>query len=148
METDQLRGWLDRKQAVLSQLCQLAHRQVDFVQQGDMGHLLGLLTAKQKLLQELQQIERQLDPFRDQDPERRQWRSATDRAHARQIAQQCDSLLAEIMQLEKRCETELVRRRDAAANRLQGSHNAAQATEAYAPGHSRRGGRLDISSGK
>ena len=71
METDQLSGWMDRKQGLLSQLRQLAHRQVESVKQADMSHLLGLLAAKQRLLQELQEIERRLDPFRDQDPQSR-----------------------------------------------------------------------------
>ena len=43
-----------------------------------MTDLLKLLAAKQTVLDQLQQVERQLDPFRDEDPEARVWRSPAD----------------------------------------------------------------------
>ena len=38
-----------------------------------MTQLLDLLAAKQQMLNDLQRIERGLDPFRSQDPDLRQW---------------------------------------------------------------------------
>jgi hypothetical protein len=148
METQRLHELINQKKAVLAQLRKLAERQVEFIQNGDMGHLLGLLAAKQRLLQQLQHVERELDPFREQDPDQRQWRSPVERQQARQAAQDCETLLAEIMEVEKRCESDLIHRRDAAGRRLQGVHSAAQATQAYASTSSPCRGQLDLSSEK
>ncbi|MFV1963939.1 MAG: hypothetical protein ACC628_00840 [Pirellulaceae bacterium] len=146
METERLHELIDQKKAVLSQVLQLARRQVEFIQSGDMGHLLGLLAVKQKLLQQLRDIEQQLDPFRSQDPEQRKWQSPDARQQTQQAAQQCEALLADIMQLEKQCESDLIHRRDAAGERLLGVHSATQAKEAYASTSSRHRGHLDLTS--
>jgi hypothetical protein len=106
---------------------------------------MKLLAAKQNLLNQLQHVEHQLDPFRHQDPDGRQWSSPQRRQQTRDMATRCESLLNEIMLVEKQCEGELIVRRDAAAIRLQGIHTVTQATNAYlsnTPAHS----QLDLSS--
>lgn len=145
METDLLAKLIDAKHDVLGQLRELAGRQSELIPQSDMGRLLSLLAVKQRLLVELQSLERQLDPFRDQDPDQRLWRSPADRQHCREAADRCDSLLAEIMSMERKCESELIRRRDQASTLLQGIHIAASATQAYATALESRGNQLDVS---
>jgi flagellar biosynthesis/type III secretory pathway chaperone len=145
METELLADLIEQKCGVLTQLRQLARRQVDIVQDGETNKLLGLLAVKQTFLNQLQDLERKLDPFRSQDPESRHWRSAQHRQRARDAATRCESLLNEIILTEKQCESELIARRDTAATRLQGIHDIAQATNAYTqqtPMHS----QLDLSS--
>ncbi|MBC8354129.1 MAG: hypothetical protein H8E66_19225 [Planctomycetes bacterium] len=145
METELLASLIDKKYAILSSLRQLARAQGKIVQDGDMTRLMKLLATKQNLLTQLQHIERQLDPFRSQDPDSRKWRSPERRQQTRDMATRCESLLSEIMLVEKQCEGELVVRRDAAATRLQGIHSVTQATDAYlsnGPAHS----QLDLSS--
>ena len=68
------------------------------------------------------------------------------RQQVREMTTRCESLLNEIMLVEKQCEGDLVIRRDAAATRLQGIHSVTQATDAYlsnGPADS----QLDLSSG-
>lgn len=145
METEVLAGLIDNKYEVLSALRQLARAQVAIVRDGDMTRLMKLLATKQDLLHRLQQVERQIDPFRGQDPESRQWSSPRRRQQVRDMTTRCESLLNEIMLVEKQCEGELVVRRDAAATRLQGIHSVTQATDAYlsnGPAHC----QLDLSS--
>lgn len=145
METEVLAGLIDNKYEVLSLLRQLARAQVDVVRDGDMTRLMKLLATKQELLNQLQNVERHIDPFRSQDPESRQWRSPQRRQQVRDTTTRCESLLNEIMLVEKQCEGELVVRRDIAATRLQGIHSVTQATDAYlsnGPAHS----QLDLSS--
>jgi flagellar biosynthesis/type III secretory pathway chaperone len=145
METEVLANLIDKKYEVLSLLRQLARAQVSIVHDGDMTRLMKLLATKQTLLHQLQSLEDQLDPFRHQDPETRQWQSKERRQKTRDMATRCESLLNEIMLVEKQCEGELVVRRDAAATRLQGIHSVSQATSAYlsnGPTHS----QLDLSS--
>lgn len=145
METEILAGLIDNKYEVLSALRQLARAQVNIVRDGDTTRLMKLLAAKQELLHQLRQVESKIDPFRGQDPDSRQWRSPQRRQQVRDMTTRCESLLNEIMLVEKQCEGELVVRRDAAATRLQGIHNVTQATAAYlsnAPAHC----QLDLSS--
>jgi flagellar biosynthesis/type III secretory pathway chaperone len=145
MDTDVLAELIDQKYEVLSLLRQLARAQVTIIQDSDMTRLMKLLATKQNLLNQLQDLERQLDPYRDQDPDSRQWRSPEHRQQTRDMATRCESLLNELMLIEKQCEGDLVVRRDAASTQLQGVHNVTQATNAYlsnGPTHS----QLDLSS--
>lgn len=146
MDTDLLAALIDRKAEILARLLSLARRQRDAVGQAEVAQLLGVLAAKQQWLNGLQDVERQLAPFRHQDPERRRWRSPEDRRRARESAERCEALLREIVLLERECESELIRRRDAAARRLQGIHAGAQAGQAYSAIPLPRGGQLDVSS--
>ena len=145
METELLAQLIANKHDVLDQLRQLARRQAQLISDGDMVKLLAILASKQMLLGELQKVERSLDPYREQDPESRRWRSQEDRLRTRQLVERCKALLDEIMLLEKQGETELLQRRDAAAERLQGIHHASEARSAYVQaGDGPR--RLDLSS--
>ena len=131
MNTEQLAQLIARKQQVLEMLVQVARRQREFIDGGDMTTLLKLLSAKQSLIAQLQLTERQLDPFRAEDPERRSWRSADDRLACQQASVRCDQLLAELLEIERHDESEMVRRRDVAASHLQGVHSAQAACSAY-----------------
>lgn len=146
METDVLTELICRKRHVLSELRDLSRRQVAVVAEGDTASLLGLLATKQTLLDELRATDRKLDPFRDQDPEGRRWRSPVDRRRCQEASEACTSLLREILLLDEHSETGLRQRRDQAAERLQGAHSADEARHAYsrtAPLSSRQ---LDLSS--
>lgn len=132
--TDHLSALVASKLEILSLLKRLAQQQLALIEAGEMTTLMKLLAAKQTLLSQLQAIEQELDPFRAEDPESRQWRSPEVRTDCQRQAVCCAQLHAELLELEKRGENEMVRRRDAAAARLQGVHCAAEASHAYAAG--------------
>ena len=94
----------------LMQLRDLGRRQGELIDRGDVTGLLDLLSVKQKPLSDIQRIEKALDPYRRQDPERRQWRSADDRAACAELVRQCEMLLAEIVAREKECEELMVQK--------------------------------------
>jgi hypothetical protein len=146
MDTDSLAKLIDRKLQVLNQLHQLSLRQVQFVEQGDVSSLIGLLAAKQRLLHPLQSIEDGLAPYRDQDPDGRAWRSPQHRQRTREVVDQCESVLRDIVRLETLCEQELVRRRDVTAAQLRGAQDAAQAVQAYATAAPSVTTQFDVSS--
>jgi flagellar biosynthesis/type III secretory pathway chaperone len=146
LETDVLAELIDEKHKLLEQLRDLSRRQSELVERGDMTKLLNVLSAKQKLLHELGCIERRLDPFRDQAPESRRWRSPADRRRVQQTAERCDAMLDEIMSVEKQSETALIRRRDEAEQRLQGVHTASQARNAYTRPAGPNSSQLDLTS--
>src|SRR5690606_2690930 len=106
-------------------------RQLSLIHREDMSELLSLLSAKQQLLSRLQVIERQLDPYRGQSPDERQWRSTAVRSRCAQLLDRCEALLAEIVGQEKQSEQQLRIYRDDIGSRLAGAHSAGQARSAY-----------------
>ena len=112
-----------------------------------MTQLIGVLTSKQNLLNEMQSVEKQLDPVRQQDPDRRVWSSPSERDRVRETAEACTTRLDQIMTIEKQCEQQMQQRRDDVANRLQTARHAAQATQAYASSmRYQSGDQFDVSS--
>jgi hypothetical protein len=146
VETDLLAELVDRRHAVLLALRDLTRRQFAHAGAGETTALLGVLASKQSLLEELQATDRRLDPYREQDPEARRWRTPDDRRRCQQAAAGCTALLSEIVLLEERSAADLVRRRDQAAERLQGVHAADTARAAYARPTSTGRSQFDISS--
>lgn len=120
-----------RKAQLLELLRKLGAAQLSLVSEGDMSRLMQVLASKDSLLQQLQMIEREIDPFRDEDPERRHWASPALRQSCRQDADRCAALLAEIVALDKQSEAEMTRRRDATAAQLQGMYGSQEAQGAY-----------------
>ncbi len=146
LDTDILSQLISRKRELLVQLRDAGHRQMQLIEGGDMGELLKVLSSKQRVLEYLQGVERQLDPFRGQRPDQRTWRSAADREACSRMSAECESLLAEVIAGEKRGEEKLVTRRDRAAAQLQLAQHAWQARAAYDQPSSRQG-QLDLLSG-
>jgi len=146
LETDLLSRLIQQKHECLARLRELGRKQLGLVQDGSMTELLDVLSAKQRVLLELQGIERSLDPFRHQDPEQRQWRSAEARRQCAKVLAQCELLLGEIVAQEKRSEHDLICRRDEAAAQLQGVHRASQARGAYTSGARTAQAQLDLTS--
>ncbi len=145
-ETDLLSDLIDRKLQCLVQLRDMGRRQFELVEEGSITSLLDLLSAKQEVLARMQSIERRLDPFRDQDPDARRWRSPQKRRSCAEQVKRCERLLAETLAQEKRSEQELIRRRDEAAHQLQGIQHAGQACGAYAAAAAFSAHQLDLCS--
>ena len=133
-ETKELADLVQRKLTILTLLARLGKQQLALIDGGDMTLLMKLLSAKQTLLTQLQELERRLDPFRADDPEARIWASDDARAECQRQATECNQRLTEVMELEQQAEKQMVLRRDGVAARLQGVHCAAEASHAYAAG--------------
>jgi hypothetical protein len=131
LETDILIQLIRAKHACLLGVRDMGRRQLELIRAGDMAGLLELLSAKQRPLNELQRIERALEPFRGQKPEQRRWQSPDARAACADQIEQCAALLREIMVQEKQSEEVLLARRDHTAGQLQQMHAAGQARGAY-----------------
>ena len=144
--TDVLAELIESKHRVLVQLRSLGERQLALAQDGLMTELLDVLGLKQRVLAQLQSIERALEPFRGQQPQSRRWRSADARRRCGERLAECESLLAAILQQEKQSEQELTRRRDAAARQLAGMHTAAEARCAYLAPAECPAGQLDLNT--
>ena len=137
MSTKQLAELIDKKHNLLVQLHQLGRQQRALIRAEDINNLLVLLSTKQTLLNQLQTVEQQLEPYRNQDPETRRWATPADRQKCAEVARHCEVLLSEIVQIERHSEEEMERRRDVAAARLEDAGSAAEARKAYMqPSHS------------
>jgi flagellar biosynthesis/type III secretory pathway chaperone len=147
IDTDVLAELIGKKLGVLEQLRSLSRRQSDLIAAGDIQRLLSVLSAKQTLLSELQKLQQRLEPYRQQDPESRVWRTPQDRDRCRRLVERCEALLGEVMLIEKQSESEMAQRRDAALARLQESHSSVEATRAYLRPSAVQRGSLDLSSG-
>ena len=132
LDTEQLAALVAAKLQVVEILVRLGHRQLDLIDAGDAAVLLKLLAAKQTVLDQLQTLERQLDPFRGQDPGERVWRTPAHRVQCQAQADRCAALLSEAMELEQQGEAAMVARRDAVAAALAMAQSAADARTAYA----------------
>jgi hypothetical protein len=131
--TDQLAALIAAKLQLVEILARLGRRQLALVEASEMTGLVKLLAAKQTVLAQLQVVERQLDPFRNEDPERRAWPSAAERTACQSQADRCNALLAETIELEKQGEAAMLRRQGATAAALASVQTAADARSAYAP---------------
>lgn len=145
MNTDVLAELIEAKLLLLRQLRELAAQQAHVIEQGDMSRVMSVLAIKQRLLNAIEQVERQLDPFREQDPDQRVWKSPTHRQRARESSEQCDALLNEIMAVEKACEAQLSFRRDHTAEQIRSAHFSTHAAWAYQPSTGFSGGQFDAS---
>src|SRR4051812_19568135 len=146
LDTNTLTQVLASKCELLVQLRQLGRQQSELIEAAELGQLLNLLAAKQRLLNGLQSVERQLDPFRAQSPDQRRWATNEDRQRCADLAAACEKLLAEVMESEKHGENRLSLRRDEAATRLQAAHFAARAHDAYATPDTRSINQVDLST--
>jgi hypothetical protein len=131
-KTEQLAALVAAKQHVLEILVQLSRRQLEVIATGDMTLLMKVLSAKQTVMSQLQTIEREMTPFRDENPDERVWRSPEDRTACQARAERCNSLLTEALRLEQQAEQAMVEKRDATGATLAAMQTAADARMAYA----------------
>lgn len=134
------------KHECLQGLCALSARQQALIDVGDTTSLLALLAAKQRQIEDLQNLERRLDPFRADDPERRVWSSEAERTRCASLAEQSVRLLAEVLETERRCEESLRRRRDETAEQLSVVHAAGMARGAYLDLGANESASLDLTA--
>ena len=129
--TERLAELIRKKHRVLVQLREVGQRQTDLVTSGDIASLLKLLSAKQQLISALHGLEHELTPYYAEDPEQRVWSSAEDRARCAQEATECNTLLEDIVRMEKSGAEKIIARRDEVAGQLQQVHAATYVRSAY-----------------
>jgi hypothetical protein len=146
MTTQHLTTLLERKHDCLTQLRDLGMRQLERIDAADMTTLMKVLSAKQRLLGDLQMVERELDPFRNETPDQRAWRTPLERQHCAQLTTRCQLLFSEIVAQEREAESRLILQRDDAEQRLRGMHVSAGARGAYLQDATVTAGLLDLST--
>ena len=118
--------------SILEQLLQVSEKQLHLVQLGDMTLLLQLLARKQKVLEAFEALERQLDPYRNIEPQDRTWTSEQERLDCDAAIQKGRELLAEILKLDQQSETELAQQKDDTLRQMQKMDTTGKAAAVYA----------------
>lgn len=131
LPTDNLASLVRKKHQILVQLRSIGQKQQALAGDAAVSSLLQLMGAKQHLINALELVERNLRPYQTEDPESRIWRTPEDRAKCAKQAEECTSLLAEVMELEKLQEQRMVDRRNLVAQQLQQSTASRDAAGAY-----------------
>jgi hypothetical protein len=144
-DTENLTQLVGQRHQRLMQLYRLGQRQLECIADADLGLLLKLLAVKQQLFDELHVVERQLDPYRTQEPGDRQWQSEEARCECSQKISECELLVKEIMQQELRSQEQMVAHRDEAAELLQLGMAAGSVHQAYLGGNEPMVSQLDLS---
>lgn len=129
--THQLIELLDQQCRIYRQLQDLSQKQTETVEKGDSDALMLILSTRQKLIDQLQHINGQMDPFRQQ------WSSLWLELDA-QARQEIDERVEEIQQYLEDIVTQdeadranLIAQRDQVGQELQHSRTAGQAHAAY-----------------
>lgn len=146
LDTLLLADLVGRKFNCLAQLFALGRQQTELIGAGDMSQLLNVLAAKQRLLADLQQLERRLDPFRGQSADQRQWPGEAQRQQCADQIARSEQLFRAILAQEQQAEDALRERRDQTAERLHTAHSATQARSAYSSNFLPSCGQLDLST--
>jgi hypothetical protein len=144
--TERLAKLITLKHDVLTQLHRLAQRQLEVIAADEMDRLMSLLAEKQKLLTQMQRVEQALEPYRQEDANARQWRSAEHRRSCQVTADRANLLLSELLTFEKQAEGGLLQSRDATARELQEASGAYAARQAYVSSPGSAAGGFDLVS--
>lgn len=131
METDRFAQLIDERLAVLVQLLALARRQTGLIDDSDLSALLKVLAGKQRLVTQLQSLDRQLAPFSQVDADSRVWATGEVRERCKQQAARCEAVLRQILATERQAEEQMILRRDETAERLAAMNQATHAQRAY-----------------
>jgi hypothetical protein len=129
--TEQLSELIRKKHQILVRLRDVGRQQADLVGVGEIGSLLKLLAGKQHLIAALQELERLLKPYYAENPDTRVWRTPAERAECARLVTECNTLLEEVVQLEKRGAEQMDARKNEVAQQLNQAHAASHVRNAY-----------------
>ncbi|MCL2348896.1 MAG: hypothetical protein FWC50_11635 [Planctomycetaceae bacterium] len=122
---------IQKKQERLQQLHDCSRNQLQYVDDGNTDALFELLGVKQKLLLDLEEIDRQMEVYRLDDPEKRLWPSPEMRQRCREAVETCRRLVCETLENDQAAEKELIVKKNAAQKQLRQFDTKANIQLAY-----------------
>lgn len=131
MSVQQLATLITSRHRIIEHLHLLVQRQLEVVRSGDVTRLLESLGRKQYLLFEIEQIERQLDPYRHEEPELRIWPNPQTRTETQETIEESKRLLAEIHTIDEECMEELEKQKNTAERQTRKLETGSQVATAY-----------------
>ena len=129
--TQELSELVSRKLHLLREIRRMTLQQEALVADRDVDRLLTLLSRKNDAMDGLRTVQTALATFGGEDPETRQWESSEARQACRDELQQCNRLIAELLQLEQAAIDRLTRDRELIGRQLQQVHSGESIEQAY-----------------
>jgi len=129
--TERLTTLIAERHRTLSRLRNVSAKQFQVLQRQSLNELHGLLAAKQTLIEDLVRLDQEIDPFRDEDPERRVWANPEQREACRQLVAECARWLAEVKELEAGAERLARQQLDETSKSMEQSVDRNRAVSAY-----------------
>ncbi len=111
---------------------ELSIQQFEVMQSDDVATLLTVLSRKSEILDTLRTLQKDLDPYREQQPEDRHWDSEEERLACRKTFDEIDRLLEELTQMDNQALDQMTQQRDAMASQLAQFATAEAVQNAYA----------------
>ncbi|MCA9105591.1 MAG: hypothetical protein KDA83_09215 [Planctomycetales bacterium] len=131
LTTDKMASLIASRHRTLSELRIVAARQYKVIEAHEHSKLMELLAIKQGLINRLIDCDRDLDPYRQQDPEDRQWVSDQKRDQCRVMIEESSQWLDDIKRLEAAAELLARELRDEVSQQVDEVANRSQAVNAY-----------------
>jgi len=134
----------------LEQLHSYSGNQMPYVETEDMGAILEILAAKQRLLIEIEGIDRQIAGFHVDDPEERVWPTQEMREQCREKISQCDRLVRETLENDQIATERLTEKMSSAKQQLQQFIDTTHVQGVYRQHKTRPGiphSRVDLGTG-
>lgn len=153
--TAQMAALVEQRHDVLSEILRVTERQEAAIEAGLVQQLMAALNEKQTHVDRLRRIQEALKPMAEVPAENRLWTDPAERQRCRDTLRDSETLQAEILAIDQRCERAMIQRRDELFDSLGRTTGAAAAARAYATGGGsiRAGqgvassGSLDLASG-
>ena len=146
-ETEHLFQLVGQKLERLEQLYAWSGNQMQYIELEDMGAILEILAAKQRLLIEIEGIDRRIAEYRVDDPEDRVWPTQEMRAQCREKISQCDRLVHETLEHDRIATERLTGIKNNAKLQLQQFVDTAHVQGAYQQQKKTVRPRVDLGAG-
>ena len=150
-DSEHLFQLIGQKLERLEQLHACSGNQAQYVEAEDMGAILEILAAKQRLLIEIEGIDRRIAEYHVDDPEERVWPTQEMRVQCRGKIARCDRLVRETLEYDRIAAERLTEKTSAAKRQLQQFVDTAHVQGAYRQQKTRPGTtthpRVDLGAG-
>jgi hypothetical protein len=122
---------ISRKEELLRRLLPISVQQLEIVRQSNLTVLLQLLAVKQRLMNEFEEIEKQLKPFQEIPLKERKWNNETERLEFGKKIEYCAAMLEEIIRNDSTSMEELEVQKTDTESQLKRVRQGSRAFEAY-----------------
>ncbi len=128
---EEFRGLFQRRHEYARLLLELSTKQQSLIEEGEFSGLIELLLRKQTVLDELQAISQTDPPLLEQWKKMRDTISMAHRNECDQWLVRSEEILAQLMDLEQRCTSQLQHKRDATQSQLEAVSSTIHLQDAY-----------------
>jgi len=132
--TERLVGLLRQEKALYARFLELSGQQLAVIEGGDVTELLSLLGRKQELLGQIDRVERELSPAKQQWGQQRESLAPDEREVVEALIEEVGGVLEQLIALEKRGEQSLREQRQRTLEQIDRAERGHRLGQAYGAG--------------